>query len=222
MASLGGFKAIAYAAEDLTSPVAPYQCSLVFRCDNVAQRATVLLVCEVPTREAAHSFVLQYDADALQPSPGGLDSDNSHVPKAQLDDLLRAKDSRKSTAIKTLVLRLAQPCPLWSPGSRIFSPAPGSEPPLADFIHLARATTVHIVFDYKYVPKQHASMMRSFSKGKGLLGFPVDRLLVDLGLRKASWDVFGPADAAGAPPAYANPRKRARQRESFFFPYLQP
>jgi hypothetical protein len=208
-----GFKALAYPASNLSDPVSPCQCSLAFRCDDVANEATILLVATIPTVHATQTFVLQYDASLLVSGTVSLSSGNKHVTRPQLDEILRDKDNRRSD-IKTLALSVEQPCPLWCPDSPSFAHRPGSEPSFRPFVDLTKATTIHIVFDYKYLRKQHQGMFRTFSKAaKGLAGYPVEGFLTGLGLRKASWEVFGPVDAAGAPPAYENFRKRSRKGE---------
>lgn len=208
-----GFKALAYPVSNLSDPVSPCQCSLAFRCDDATKEATILLVAEILTPHATQTFVLQYDADELVSGAVSLSSGNKHLTRPQLDELLRDKDNKRSD-IKTLALSVKQPCPLWCPGSSSFAHRPGFEPSFQDFVDLSKATTIHIVFDYKYLRKQYQGMFRAFSKAaKGLTGYPVRELLVGLGLKQASWDLFGPADAAGAPPAYDGPRKRPRQSE---------
>ncbi|KAF2631426.1 hypothetical protein BU25DRAFT_454878 [Macroventuria anomochaeta] len=205
-----GFKALAYPASNLSEPTLPCQCSVAFRCDSDANKATILLVATVPTAHAKQTFVLQYDADKLLSDAVSLSNGNNHVTRPQLDEILRDKDNKRSD-IKTLALGVEQPCPLWCPDFRSFAHRPGSEPLFRQFVDLTKAATIHIVFDYKYLPKQHQAMFKAFSKAaKGLAGYPVEGFLTKLGLRKATWEVFGPVDAVGAPPAYDNSRKRSR------------
>lgn len=209
-----GFKALAYLTSNLSDPILPCQCSLVFRCDDAAKEATVLLVATIPTAHDTQTFALQYDADKLLSGAVSLSSGNKHVPRPQLDQLLRDKDDRRPQ-FKTLVLSVEQPCPVWCPTSRSFTHRPGFEPSFRQFVDLTKATTIHVVFDYKYIHKEYQSMFKAFSKAaKGLAGYPVEGFLTELGLRKAGWEVFGPVDAAGAPPAYDNSRKRLRQGKS--------
>jgi hypothetical protein len=208
-----GFKALAYPASNLSEPISPCQCSVAFRCDYKANKATVLLVATVPTAHAKQTFVLQYDADKLLSDAVGLSSGNNHVTRPQLEEILRDKDNKRSD-IKTLTLGVEQPCSLWCPDFQSFAHRPGSESSFRQFVDLTKAATIHIVFDYKYLPKQHQAMFKAFSKAaKGLAGYPVESFLSKLGLRKASWEVFGPVDAVGAPPAYDNSRKRSRPGE---------
>lgn len=207
------FKALAYPASNLSDPVSPCHCSLVFRCDDALKQATVLLVARIPTANDTQAFALQYGADSLLSGTVSLSSGSNLIPRPQLDELLRNKDN-KHFDIKTLALSVAQPCPLWCPNARSFGPQPGHEPAFRQFVELTKATTIHIVFDYKNLRKEHQGMFRAFGRAvRGLVGYPVEASLTEQGLRKASWDVFGPVDAVGAPPAYDSSRKRSRQGE---------
>ncbi|KAF9691090.1 hypothetical protein EKO04_010925 [Ascochyta lentis] len=207
------FKALAYPASNLSKPVSPCHCSLVFRCDDASKQATILLVAKIPTTHDTQTFVLQYDADNLLSGTVSLSSGNNLLPRLQLDDLLR-DNVNKHFDIKTLALSIQQPCPLWCTEAQSFSPSPGCEPAFRQFVDLAKSTTIHIVFDYKYIRKEHQGKFKAFSKvAKGLVGYPVEEHLKKQGLRKASWGVFVPTDAVGAPPAYetSSTRKRPRQ-----------
>ncbi|EUC46413.1 hypothetical protein COCMIDRAFT_92813 [Bipolaris oryzae ATCC 44560] len=206
-----GFKALAYPVPNVLDPVSSCQCSLIFRCDDASKQATVLLVFKIPTTHDVQLFALQYDADKLLSGTVSLTSGNSHIPRPQLDELLRNKDN-KHWDIKTLALGVDQSCPLWCPAAMSFSPKPGCDSSFREFVELTKATTIHIAFDYKYVRKEHQGMFKAFSKAaRGLTGYPIDGILIKEGLRKASWEDFCPVDDIGAPPAYDNPRKRPRQ-----------
>lgn len=208
------FKALAYPASNLPDPVSPCHCSLVFRCDAASKKATVLLVVRTPTAQDTQSFVLQYDADKLLSGTVSLSSGSTHIPRPQLDELMRDKHNKHSD-IKTLALSLEQPCLLWCPDCPSFSPKPGCESAFRQFVALAKANTIHIVFDYKHLRKEHQGMFRAFSKAaRGLVGYPVAASLIEQGLRRASWDIFSPVDIVEAPPAYEGSRKRPRQGES--------
>lgn len=210
-----GFKALAYPVPNVLDPVSPCQCSLIFRCDDASKQATVLLVVQIPTTHDVQLFALQYDADKLLSGTVSLTSGNSHIPRPQLDELLRNKDN-KHWDIKTLALSVDQSCPLWCPATMSFSPQPGCDSSFREFVELTKATTIQIAFDYKYVRKEHQGMFKAFSKAaRGLTGYPIDGILIKQGLRRASWEVFCPVDDIGAPPAYDNPRKRPRQGELF-------
>ena len=215
------FKALAYPASNLpdAEPVSPCLCSLVFRCDDV-KLATLLLVATISTALGTESqFVLQYDADELIPYAVKLSTGNGHLTQLQLDEILPVKGKgRKRPDIKILDLSTKGASPLWCPASNpSFSPKPGCEPAFQAFVDLAKATTVHVVFDYSHVRQQYRGMFKAFSKAsRGLVGYPVEALLVEGGLRKAGWEVFAPTEVAEAPPAYNGPRTRKRSRQGKF------
>ncbi|KZM21805.1 uncharacterized protein EKO05_0001776 [Ascochyta rabiei] len=205
--------ALAYPASDLSNPVSPCQCSVIFRCDDASKQATVLLVLRLPSICNTQVFVLQYDADSLLSGTVSLSSGNKLLPRPQLDDLLRDKVN-KHFDIKTLALSIQKPCPLWCTDAQSFSPNPKYEQAFRQFVDLARSTTIHIVFDYKHIRKEHQGGFRAFCKAaKGLVGYPVEESLKKQKLRKTSWEIFGPVDAVEAPPPYdtSSARKRPRQ-----------
>lgn len=212
------FKALAYPASNLSvdKPVSPCLCSFVFQCDD-AKLATLLLVARIPTAHGTESqFVLQYDADTLMPHAVKLSTGNGYITQSQLDKILPVKGKgKKRPDMKTLDLSIKGPVPLWCSASNpSFSPQPGCELAFRALVDLAKATTVHVVLDYSHVRKKYQGMFKAFSKAtRGLVGYPVEALLVQQGLRKASWEVFAPIEAAGAPPAYEGSRtcKRSRQ-----------
>ena len=212
------FKVLAYPASNLSTdePVSPSPCSLVFRCDD-AKLATLLLVARIPTAHSTESqFVLQYDADTLMPYAVKLSTGNKHITQSQLDEILPVQGKgKKRPDIKTLDLSTEGPSPLWgSARDPLFSPKPGCEPAFQALVDLAKATTVHVVLDYNHVRKKYQGMFKAFSRAtRGLVGYPVEALLVEQGLRKASWEVFAPTEAAGAPPAYESSRTRKRSRQ---------
>lgn len=206
-----GFKALAIPASNLPPTASPCPCSLVFRCDNAAEQATLLLVATIDSQ----TFALQYDADQLLADPStGLRSGSDHVSPAQMLDIMRDRDDKKPD-VKTLTLVIKQLCPVWCPPSSLLV-----EPraPSQLLTELMKATSLHIIFDYKYIRNEHRSMFKAFSKAtRGLSSHRVDQLLTGMGLRKLDWNVFGPekaADTAGAPPAYSLSRKRSRQGKS--------
>ncbi|KAH6638500.1 hypothetical protein C7974DRAFT_356922 [Boeremia exigua] len=223
-------KALAYPASDLspTQRVSPCPCFLVFRCEGT-KLATLLLVARIPTAhgDAELQFALQYDADNLVPGRVKLSTGKGTLTQAQLDGIVAAKGKGKTRPdFKTLDMSIMRPSPVWCPaGTPVVSPKPGCEPAFQRLMDLAKATTIHVIFDFGQlsVHKEHLSAFKAFSKAaKGLAGFPVDGLLVDQGLRKASWQVFAPLEVNGAnevdaaPPAYEGSRARKRPRQGTF------
>ncbi|KAF3004407.1 hypothetical protein E8E13_010239 [Curvularia kusanoi] len=197
------FQALAYPASNLSDAefVSPCPCSLIFRCGD-AKFATLLLVARIPTAHSPETqFVLQYDADNMK----------SHT----LDDILPVKGKgKKRPDIKTLDLSTSASSSLWCPATDFsFGSRPGYEFAFQQFVDLAKATRVNIVFDFHHVRQEHRGMFKAFSKAaQGLVGYPVQASLVEQGLRKATWAIFAPTEAAGAPPAYEDDDSRARKR----------
>jgi hypothetical protein len=208
-----GFKVLVYPATDPPEPsVSPCVCSFVFKCDT-AKRATLLLFTSIPTiHDAETPFVLQYDADMLERST--LVSNSGSVTRSQIDTMVREErgkgKGKRRLDIKTLHLTTMDVPPLWCAAAiPSFSPQPGNEPAFQQFSHLAKARYIHIVLDVPGIHGKHQSMFRAFSKrARNLEGFPVRDLLIEKGLRKASWEVFAPSEIApsetiGVPPAYS-------------------
>lgn len=206
-------KALAYPAPNpsVAEPVSPCLCSLVFLCDG-GKLATLLLVVSMPTAHSTtdSSFVLQYDGDNLIPNNIKLRSSRGCLRREELQDV-----SSVAGDVKTLMLSTKQSCSVWCPATTPeFHPKQGSELALQRLVDLARATSVHIVFDFSQLHPPYKSTLKAFSKAaRGLAGFPVEALLSKQGLRKASGEVFAPTEIAGAPPAYDAARTRKRPRK---------
>lgn len=163
--------------------------------------------------EGDQTFVAQYDADNLLPGTTAIDSATVFVSSERRSVITRNADPQ----ITTLSLRLRQPCPLWCPRLEVLAPKPepGSVASFNELVALAKSTTVHITFDYKWLHKDTQTAVQRLVKGKERLrGFPVEKHYAKP-LRQLSWTVFGPTDAvdaASAPPTYTEPsHKRPRQ-----------
>jgi hypothetical protein len=202
-----GFKVLVYPAPDPPeSSVSPCVCSFVFKCDT-AKRATLLLFTSIPTiHDAETPFVLQYDVDMLERAT--LVSNSGSVTRSQLDTIPLVREERgkgkRRLDIKTLHLTTMDAPPLWCTAAiPSFSPQPEHELAFQQFIDLAKASYIHIVLDVSSIHYKHQSIFRAFSKrARNLEGFPVRALLIEKGLRKASWEVFAPSETVGVPPAY--------------------
>ncbi|KAF2123729.1 hypothetical protein P153DRAFT_391146 [Dothidotthia symphoricarpi CBS 119687] len=209
-----GVLALAYPASNLSDAVSPCTCSLLFKCDDTARTATLLLQAAILTTHGMQTFVIQYDANELVSGAVSLNNGKSHVTQPQLDELLRDNNNTRSD-VKTLALTVKQPGPVWCPASLSFAPSPGSEASFRQFVDLTKATEINIVFDFKNLQPLLKSMLKSFGRAaRDLAAFPVEGYLTRAGLTKASWEVFGPVDVAEAPPAYDHSRKRPWQETS--------
>jgi hypothetical protein len=182
--------------------------------DDAARQATLLLQLELSTTDDTQLIILEYNADNIRPG-ARLDrgSGDRPVSSLQREELQWSKEASR-TDFKELSFDIKQPCPVWCPELQFFSPKPGYESSLGQFVELARATTIHLFFDYKHVPSRHQSMFKAFrTAAKGLQGYPVEACLMGQGMKKSSWEVFGPGDAVCPPPAYEFPRKRRRHSQ---------
>ncbi|KAJ8113199.1 hypothetical protein OPT61_g4626 [Boeremia exigua] len=162
-------------------------------------------------------FVLQYDGDNLVPNNVKLLSGKGHLKLPQLDELPPVKGKgKKRPDVKTLKLSSKKLSPVWcSASTPTFSPKPGCEPAFQRLVDIAKATTIHIVFDFNQLHQHYQSSFKAFGKAaRGLSGYPVEASLIERGLRKASWEVFAPTEVTGAPPAYKSSKRRRQESPS--------
>ncbi|KAJ8116857.1 hypothetical protein OPT61_g1802 [Boeremia exigua] len=160
--------------------------------------------------EDEQAFVAQYDADNLTPGTIAFDTATIHLPGERRSAIARNADPQ----IMTLSLSLNKPCPLWCPRLEALAPKPepGAISSFNELVALAKAMKVHIIFDYKWLHKDTRAVFQRLVKGKERLsGYPLEKYYAKA-LRLADWTIFSPADAAAAPPTYAEPpQKRPRQ-----------
>ena len=148
------------------------------------------------------AFVAQYDADNLLPDTGEA---TVHMPAARLAQIVR---NPSSSQVKKLSLRLRRACPLWCPLIEALLPKP--EPchveAFNELVQLAKATVVHIVFDYHWLSLDARVPFQRIIKRKEILtGFPVAEYYSRF-YRPADWTVFGPDLNNGKAPS-----KRSRR-----------
>lgn len=141
------------------------------------------------------TFIAQYDADNLLPATTTtVDSATVHLRDDRRSTIVRNVDPQ----ITTLTLSVRQPCPLWCPRLEILASQaePKSVASFNELVALAKATTVHIVFDYKWLHRDTQSAFQRLVKGKErLIGYPLERHYAKPLIRK-DWTVFGPIDTA--------------------------
>lgn len=175
---------------------------------TIALRTSLLLQGAVGDQ----TFIAQYGADNLQPGTTALDSATIHLRDERRSAIARNADPQ----ITTLSLSVRQPCPLWCPRLEALAPRAESSSVNAfnELIALAKATTVHIVFDYKWLHKDTQAAFQRLVKGKERLsGYPLEKHYAKP-LRQKDWTVFGPIDAGVILPTGAEPsNKRPRQGE---------
>ncbi|KAG9197210.1 hypothetical protein G6514_001994 [Epicoccum nigrum] len=214
-----GFPVLAY----LTSHPLTLSCTLRIQHHEPRKQVTLMLrTCVALHGAHAHcsdnerdsdsddeqAFVVQYDADNLV-YDARFSAPTIHIPPTRLDGILRdGSDDNDDRQMQTLTLHLARPCPLWCPDREVLLPKP--EPAHVELFNelsqLARAKTVHLVFDRSWLSLAQQVPLQRIIKGKeALTGFPVADYY-SRAYRRADWTVFAPAPA----PEPSNKHKRAR------------
>jgi hypothetical protein len=196
-----GFPVLAY----LTPEPLSLPCTLRIQHHEPRKQVTLMLRTCVSLHGAhdEQAFVAQYDADNLLPNTG---AQTVYTPAARLADIVRNPSSHRIT---TLSLQLKQACPLWCPRLEALLPKP--EPAHVEAFHelvqLAKARTVHIVFDYHWLSQDAQVPFQRITKGKETLtGFPVAEYYSRF-YRLADWTVFGP-ELNSSEPNSGNKRPR--------------
>ena len=209
------------------SDAAPqWLCSLAVKYLETRTQATISLQCPVPIHgfDDEQTFTLLYNADNLVPGNTSLKPPPTCLPQDRQHEIARQGNAH----LKTLSLTLKTPCPVWCPpSSGLITPKHGSSAVFSQFVELARATEVHILFDWNWLHKDHhARFDRLVRHPEQLTGIPVDHSSAKR-YRVADGSGVGPVDdvASEAPPPYTSAsKKRPRQGESIptqiFFPLL--
>lgn len=216
-----GFPALAYPQCDNASPVS---LSLVFVCNESRAQATLCLLSSLALggvdNEQSQPFILQYDASNMVPGAGSLGPATIPLPQTRLDALARAGNPQ----IRTLSMKLKQPCPVWCPASAPFTPHSVEDMALHRLSHMAQTTAIDVVFDYNWLHRQHHRLFEQLvQQPETLSGFPVGQRYRQLRYKQGDWRLFEtvstiPSVLANAPdedelpPGYAEVSgKRARQ-----------
>lgn len=109
--------------------------------------------------------------------------------------------------------RLAHPisCPLWCPRQRPLVPRTGSEAAFGALAQLAKATVVHLVFDYARL--RHPRLQRCYkqfvNQPEKLAPFRIEHHFSSKGLDRCDWRALDLPDSA--PPAYAESFSKRRR-----------
>jgi hypothetical protein len=155
-------------------------------------------------------FVVQYDADNQRNHyPATLNSVPVHVPNDRLEEL--ARHTKPETT--TMTLNLKQPAPVWCPLGQMMTPQPNpaSVTAFVEFVELVKATTIHLVFDYKWLPEANQAAIQRLIKGKvSLNGYSLNKFY-SKNWEVKDWTHFAPVVAPALPPEATN--KRARPGE---------
>lgn len=216
----GGVPVLAYLASDTASPVS---LSLVFKCNESPAQATLSLQSSLLVYGLKESQIitLQYDGDNL--ASCSLGPATIPLPQARLDQITR----KGNPQIRTLSLTLKHACAVWHlPTSEPLAPRPGHETFFHQLSSLAKATKIHILFDYHWLHREtHAVFEQLVEHPEQLSAFPADRNFTRK-YRRADWSVFDPPGEADTVdndattedeeplPSYAEARsKRSRHGE---------
>ncbi|KAF3031227.1 hypothetical protein E8E12_001118 [Didymella heteroderae] len=193
-----GFPVLVY----LKSEPLSLQCTLRIQHHEPRKQMTLMLRTCVSLHGAdEQAFVAQYDADNLTVGDATV-----YIPED-----CGAKVSRNPTSsqLTTLSLLLSHPCPLWCPRTEVLQPVP--EPAhvaaFSELVQLAKAVTVHLVFDYNWLSLDARVPYQRLLKGKqDLKGFPVHSYYSRF-YHLLDWRAFAPAEVLNTP-ATSNKRQR--------------
>lgn len=200
-----GIPVLAYPTSDEASQ---WPCSLVIKYCEARMQATISLQSELSVQDFDNkqTFTLLYNADNLMNGSTSLGPATIPLPQARLAQLARKGNAQ----MRTLFLTLKTPCAIRCPRS---SGSIALDPPFPQFVSLAKATKVSILFDYNWLHQSNVErFQRLVSHPETLTGFPVDNIHAKL-YRLADWSVFSPIEDAVAevPPSYtATSVKRPR------------
>ncbi|EUC45691.1 hypothetical protein COCMIDRAFT_94888 [Bipolaris oryzae ATCC 44560] len=190
-----------------------WPCCLTIKYLEARMQATISLQYSLPIQgfDDKQTFTLLYNADNLVPGNTSVQPSPISLPQDRLHDIARQGNAH----LKTLTLTLKAPCPVWcpqSPGPML--PKEGFGTAFAQFVKLASATQIYILFDWNWLHKDHYARFDHLIQRPGeLTGIPVDPSSARH-FRLADWSILGPADdvASDAPPPYIeSSKKRPRQ-----------
>ncbi|KAJ4993163.1 hypothetical protein SVAN01_01515 [Stagonosporopsis vannaccii] len=167
----------------------PTPSAMMFRFNERQATASILLQWPllVVGHDAPQTFTAQYDADNV--AAGALGPATLPLPQARLDGLAREGNPQ----MQTLTLTLSGPPPLWVPqdvGLRP-RPQPGHEAAFGCVAALARATSLHVLFDFKWLHRDHHAVFhRLVAHPRQLRAYPVWRHY-SKHHRREDWRVLG-------------------------------
>ncbi|KAL1644022.1 hypothetical protein SLS61_009050 [Didymella pomorum] len=172
----------------------------VFQKDDKQLSFALYVPVSLYRAEEKQLFVLQYDAGNLQNrSPAALDSASAHIPRDRVKEFTRNTQSDTTT----LTLNLKQPAPIWCPLNQVIAPqsTTASATAFGELVELAKATVVHLVFDYKWVTGTQQAVIQRLIKGKVRLeGYSLNKHFTKKWEVK-DWTHFAPAIAPAIAPA---------------------
>jgi hypothetical protein len=215
-----GFSVLAYVSLQVPSSVS---LSLKFRYNDEGTQATLCLlqssIIQRDSEDGDTFVILQYDPENLVPGSISL------KPMAYHPGLSTITRSPKPQ-IHMLSLKLKRCCPVWLPLTGLIASKPGYEDQFQHFETLARATDLHIVFDYAWLPTPClATFHRLVDHPDQLSAYSVDRYYTQHCRREDAYtgSHFAPTDAIlgrnnttedeEQPPPYSKPGSSKRHGE---------
>lgn len=193
-----------------------WPCCLAVKYLEARMQATISLQYSLPIQgfDDKQTFTLLYNADNMVPGNTSVQPPPTSLPQDRLHDIARQGNAH----LKMLSLTLKAPCPVWCPPSPgPILPKEGFGAAFAQFVKLASATQVHVLFDWNWLHKDHCARFEHLIRHpEQLTGIPVDPSSARH-FKLADWSVLGPVDdiASEAPPPYIEAsKKRPRQGKS--------
>ncbi|KAF5847796.1 hypothetical protein GGP41_009044 [Bipolaris sorokiniana] len=189
-----------------------WPCCLAVKYLEARMQATISLQYSLPIQgfDDKQTFTLLYNADNLVPGNTLVQPPPTSLPQDRLHDIARQGNAH----LRMLSLTLKTPCPVWCPPSLGPMPKDGFGAAFAQFVKLASATQIYILFDWNWIHKDHCARFDHLIRHpEQLTGIPVDPSSARH-FRLADWSVLGPIDdvASEAPPPYIEAsKKRPRQ-----------
>jgi hypothetical protein len=194
-----GVPVLAYTTSD---GALQWPCFLVVKHSEARMQATISLQSSIPIHgfDEEQNFTFVYNADNLVPGQISLNHSAMALPQARHGEIARQGNPQ----LKTLSLTLKKPCPVWCPSSSgSIAPKGGFDSSFRQFVELARATRIHILFDYNWLHRnKQARLQRLISHPEELTAFTIDNYANRF--RQADWSTFSPIqdEVSEVPPPY--------------------
>lgn len=193
-----------------------WPCCLAVKYLEARMQATISLQYSLPIQgfDDKQTFTLLYNADNLVPDNTSVQYSPTSLPQNRLHEIARQGNAQ----LRMLCLTLKAPCPVWCPiSSGPTMPKDGFSDAFAQFVKLASATQIHVLFDWNWLHKDHYTRFEHLIRHpEQFTGIPVDPSSARH-FRLADWSVLGPVDdvTSEAPPPYIEAsKKRPRQGKS--------
>lgn len=148
------------------------------------------------------AFIVQYDGDNIRSA--ALDFETLNISSDKRDIIAR----NTGPDFKTLSLCLKRPAPIWCPRDQAIAPQANVESVITfnEVVNLAKATSVNLVVDFKWLAPDEQSAIKHMVKGKRIpAGFPSVEKYYTRYWAQRDWTDFAPAAALELPGKRARP-----------------